>query len=334
MADRQVDQIAGHDPPSLLEIGVASVGHHLAPDHIEQLVDPGVSIAAHVPFASTVKHIPQQAFGIWIHVQAIEIEIALSVSVDFRVTFVRRYKVDGDLDPDLQQLPSGSFAFGDLVVAGIVPAIKRHAEAIRITGFGEERLCTLRIASRRSIQFGDIAVGARRGDHAGGDEELTHQIMHRRLHVQGVGHRLAHPFVVERVPPLDVGRAQLGAALVEAEKESQQLRLMGDSQLRAVADLGKRPVGHGLKQIDFAVEQGGDIRGIDSRDVDDAIDIVWILRRAPPVGIADHDPTAARLERFEHEWPCAAGVARGVGLLARPHEIGGFRDSVRLCPCL
>jgi hypothetical protein len=138
-------------------------------------------------------------------VQAIEIEIALSVSIDFRVAFVRRYKVDGDLDPDLQQLPSGSLAFGDLVVACNVPAIKRHTEAVRVTGLGQQGFRPFRVGNRRPIQFGDVAVGTRGGDHTGRDEELTHQLVHGRLHVQGVGHRLAHSFVLERVAPLDVG---------------------------------------------------------------------------------------------------------------------------------
>jgi hypothetical protein len=38
--------------------------------------------------------------------------------------FVRRQEVDRDLDPDLAQLLSHSLAFGDLVVAPVVGAVR------------------------------------------------------------------------------------------------------------------------------------------------------------------------------------------------------------------
>ena len=209
-------------------------------------------------------------------------------------------------------------AFGDLVVAPIVRAIEGDAEAIRIAGFGEQGLRLLRIADRRPIQFGHVAVDARGRDHPGRDEELTHQVVQRRLQVHRVGHRLAHPLVLEWVAPLDVGRAQLGAALIEAEEHRVQLRPIGELQLRVAADLGEGPVGHGLDQIDLAIEQGGDVLGIAFGDVNDAVDVVREVGRTPPVRIADHDPAAVRLERFEPERPGAVGVARGKRLFARP----------------
>jgi hypothetical protein len=64
-----------------------------------------------------------------------------------------------------------------------------------------------------------------------------------------------------------------------------------------------------LDQIEIALEQSGDVLGIGFRDMNDAVDVVQILRRTPPVGIADHDPAAARLERFEHERAGAVGMA-------------------------
>ena len=52
------------------------------------------------------------------------------------------------------------------------------------------------------------------------------------------------------------------------------------------------------------------------------------------VGIADHDPAAVGLELFEHERAGAVGVARGVGLLARPLVVGGPSHAVLLRPGL
>jgi hypothetical protein len=50
--------------------------------------------------------------------------------------------------------------------------------------------------------------------------------------------------------------------------------------------------------------------------MNDAVDVVRIALVAPPIGIADHDPATARLERFEHERAGAVSVARRIGLLA------------------
>ena len=101
------------------------------------------------------------------------------------------------------------------------------------------------------------------------------------------------------------------------------------------ADLVDAPeYGGTLEQIDLALEQGGDVLGIVLPDVDDAVDVVRILGRAPPGGIADHDPAAVRLERLEHERAGAVGVARGVGLLARPGVVGGLGHAVLLRPGL
>jgi hypothetical protein len=98
-----------------------------------------------------------------------------------------------------------------------------------------------------------------------------------RFHIHGVGDCLADPSVLERVASLDVGRAQLGAALIETEKHRHQLGPVRELQLWVAADLRKRPVGHALDQIEPTLEQGSDVLGVALGNVNDAVDVVWVL---------------------------------------------------------
>ena len=88
---------------------------------------------------------------------------------------------------------------GDLVVAPVVRTVEGHAEAIRVAGLDQQRLGFFGVVRRRLVQFRRIAVDARGDDHAGGDEQLAHQVVEDRLEVDRVGHRLAHPLVLERI---------------------------------------------------------------------------------------------------------------------------------------
>jgi hypothetical protein len=49
----------------------------------------------------------------------------------FRDHSIRTQEIDRHLDPDFAELVSGALAFGDLVVARVIQAIDRDAEAVQ-----------------------------------------------------------------------------------------------------------------------------------------------------------------------------------------------------------
>jgi hypothetical protein len=88
-----------------------------------------------------------------------------------------------------------------------------------------------------------------------------------------------------------------------------------------------------LKEIDFAVEQGGEILFIALVGVNDAVDVVGGLGRTPPARVPDHHPAPLRLELFEHKRAGAIGVTRGKSLFA-PVEACWNADVMLLRPSL
>ena len=125
--------------------------------------------------------------------------------------------------------------------------------------------------------------------------------------------RLAHAPGGEGVSPLDVRGPELGARLVKAEVERLIALGLQDFEARRGGDPLELVRRRGLEHVDLAREQqlGAPGRVGDPR-LHDPIDVVRMLREAPPVGVADEHRALARLELLEHERAGAIGMRLGI----------------------
>ena len=136
-----------------------------------------------------------------------------------------------------------------------------------------------------------------------------------RLDVDRLVDRLPDPHVGEGIPALDVRGAKLRAALIEPEEDRPELHRLLEPARRACLRAGRaqRTAGSCRKSISppsrAAIRCSGSATAVNY----DPVDVVRVLRQAPPVRVPHQHHARARLVVLQHERAGAIRVVLDIG---------------------
>ena len=224
----------------------------------------------------------------------------------------RDREIDGDAD--LGQHAGDRAADRLVVEVAVLRAVEPHLETVRVAGLGQQGLGRVRVVGQARVELRRVAIDPRLDDHARGYREAAHDPGRGSPRCRSPGRPPAGPAGPRRVRALDVRRAQLRAALVEAEEDGPELHRLLEpdaGRAREPVELGERWV---VQEVDLAREQGGHaLPRVGDRGELDPVNVVRVLGQAPPVGVPDQHHARAGLVRLQHERAGAVGVVLDVG---------------------
>jgi hypothetical protein len=196
-----------------------------------------------------------------------------------------------------------------IVEIAVLRAVEPDLEAVGVAGLGQQGLGRVRVVERSRIELRRVAVHPWLDDHPCGYRIAAHDVVPDGFDVDRTVDRLADSQVGEGVSALDVRGAKLRAALIEAEEDGPELHRLLEphpGRAREPVELGERRV---VQEVDLTPEQGGNpTRRVGYRSEHDPVDVVRVLRKAPPICVLNQHRAHARLVRFQRERAGAVGV--------------------------
>mmetsp|Transcript_42316 Transcript_42316/g.99274 ORF Transcript_42316/g.99274 Transcript_42316/m.99274 type:complete len:578 (-) Transcript_42316:522-2255(-) len=287
VVDRDEEVFIPDAQQGFANLGIALGGVRLGLDLLDQCIQLGVTELAEVEIAiragrSGMGEGLQSQLGVigWCApTQHVERRL---VALEGLAVRDERRRDQPCLHADLGPHAHGCLTDRLVVDIAVVRAMQREFEALRVAGLGQKPAGLVRVSFRGRVECSLPAIGARWHHQRPGDRQAAHDAALDRLAVQGQVHGLAHALVFEGVPALDVGVAQLVAALVHHKEDGPDLRALDDLELARLLDpeeICRRQVGD---QVHVTGEEGGHAgRSRLDRQVGQLGDVAAVA--APPV---------------------------------------------------
>ena len=194
-----------------------------------------------------------------------------------------------------------------------IDAVERHREAVGITRFLQQRARARRVIGEAAVELRHIAVDQPREIRSGRRGLPAQDLADDGVDVDRLVDRAPDAQVLERVAPLDVGKLQRVAALVEAEILRSDVGRIGQlepSLLLQTRDILKRRIDDEIDLTRKQCRHAGRVRLDDDKD-----GLVDITAPSPPCGIRHQHRRGVGLVAFQPIRSGAVGVAHRVRFL-------------------